>query len=64
MIVRNKDILENKWRIKGTRISVELIIKALYAYGIDWILKEYPTITLQDIADCLNFYVNDKKLGD
>ena len=34
MIVRSKDTLNNKWRIEGTRISVGLIINALYSDGI------------------------------
>lgn len=63
MIVRNKHTLNGKWRVDGTRISVETIVNALYSDGIDWILINYPTITINDIADCLNFYINDKELG-
>lgn len=62
MIVRNKDILNGKWRVDGTRISVETIVNALYSDGIDWILENYPTITINDIEDCLNFYINDKEI--
>lgn len=65
MIVRNKNILNGKWRIDGTRISIETIIIALKLKGIDWILENYLTITINDIADCLNFYINNKEIiGD
>lgn len=65
MIVRNKNILNGKWRVDGTRISVETIIIALKLKGIDWILENYLTITINDIADCLNFYINNKEIiGD
>lgn len=61
MIVRNKDMLNGKWRIDGTRISVETIIIALKSNGIDWILENYPTIAIKYVEDCLNFYINDKE---
>lgn len=61
MIVRNKNILNGKWRVVGTRISVETIIISLKLNGIDWILENYPTITINDIADCLNFYIKNNE---
>lgn len=66
MIVRNKNKLNGKWRVDGTRISVETIVIALKLNGIDWILENYPTITINDIADCLNCYINDNEeiIGD
>lgn len=63
MIVRNKNILNCKWIVDGTIISVGTIVNALYSDGIDWILENYPTITINDIADCLNCYIKNKKLG-
>lgn len=57
MIVRSKDILNNKWRIDGTRISVETVINGLSTYGLDWVLKNYPGLTISDIVDCLSFYI-------
>ena len=56
MIVRSKDILNNKWRIGGTRISVDVVINGLEINGLDWVLKNYPRLTIRDIVDCLNFY--------
>lgn len=58
MIVRNKHTLNNAWRIEGTRISVEVIINAVKRKGIDWVLHNYPTLSINDVVDCLNFYVN------
>ena len=62
MIVRNKHTLNGKWRIEGTRISVETIINTLKRKGIDWVLYNYPTITIKDVADCLNFYVKNEEI--
>lgn len=63
MIVRSKDILNNKWRIGGTRISVDVVINGLEINGLDWVLKNYPRLTISDIADCLSFYTeNDKEI--
>lgn len=63
MIVRSKDILNNKWRIDGTRISVDVVINGLKINGLDWVLKNYPRLTISDIADCLSFYTeNDKEI--
>lgn len=63
MIVRSKDILNNKWRIDGTRISVDVVINGLKINGLDWVLKNYPRLTISDIADCLNFYTeNDEEI--
>lgn len=44
-------ILGGKPVIKGTRISVELILKFLAAgWSIDELLENYPTITRDDIT--------------
>lgn len=63
MIVRSKDILNNKWRIEGTRISVDVVINGLKINGLDWVLKNYPRLTIRDIVDCLSFYIeNDREI--
>jgi uncharacterized protein (DUF433 family) len=50
------NILVGKPVIKGTRISVELVIDML---GSDWsfedILRNYPHITREDIIACLKY---------
>jgi uncharacterized protein (DUF433 family) len=55
-IVMNPDILAGKPTIKGTRISVELILGWLgSAWTIDEILNNYPHITRDDVLAALNF---------
>lgn len=55
-IVSTSDILRGKPRIKGTRISVSLILGHLAAGDSDaQILKEYPDLTREHIAACLDF---------
>lgn len=55
-IVSNPEIMLGKPIIKGTRITVELIIEKL-AYGIkhEDIIKSYPHITVEDILACLAY---------
>ena len=49
-IVSDKNILLGKPIIKGTRISVELILELLSAgWTEDMILESYPNITEQDL---------------
>ena len=55
-IVVNPKILVGKPVIKGTRISVELILKLL-AQGMqtDEILEEYPRLNRQDILAAMDY---------
>jgi len=55
-IVLNPKILVGKPVIKGTRISVELILKLL-AQGmqINEILEEYPRLNRQDILAAMDY---------
>jgi uncharacterized protein (DUF433 family) len=55
-IVRNKDIMMGKPCIKGTRITVELILEDLSKGAtIEWILEGYPQITREDIYACVDY---------
>ncbi len=55
-IVVSKDICHGKPHIKGTRISVELILNMLAGgMSIKDILEEYPQLSEEDIRSCL-FY--------
>lgn len=55
-IVMNPDILVGKPTIKGTRISVELILGWLGSgWTIEEILDNYPHITREDVLAALNF---------
>ena len=55
-IVATPDILVGKPRIKGTRISVELIVGRLAdGWGFEQILAPYPSITREDILAAQSF---------
>lgn len=62
-IVLNPDIMVGKPVIKGTRLTVEYIL-GLLAQGTTHaeMVKEYPTVTEEDIQACLLFAT--KVLGD
>ena len=55
-ITINQKVLAGKPIIRGTRISVELILKLL-AQGIstDEILDEYPRLKHQDVLAAINY---------
>ncbi|MEW6374670.1 MAG: DUF433 domain-containing protein [Thermodesulfobacteriota bacterium] len=55
-IVSTTDVLRGKPRIKGTRIPVSLILGYLAA-GKDFeeIIKEFPDLTKEQIAACLDY---------
>lgn len=55
-IVATPDTLVGKPRIKGTRISVELIVGWLAnGWSFEQILESYPNITRDDILAALAF---------
>ncbi len=55
-IVTDPDILVGKPTVKGTRISVELILGWLAAgWTFDNLLESYPNITREDILAALAF---------
>jgi uncharacterized protein (DUF433 family) len=55
-IVMNPDILVGKPTIKGTRISVELILGWLGSgWSIEEVLENYPRITREDVLAALSF---------
>jgi uncharacterized protein (DUF433 family) len=55
-ITSTNDILRGKPRIKGTRIPVSLILGYLAAgYGVEEIIKEFPDLTKEHIAACLDY---------
>ena len=55
-IKSNPDIMLGKPVIKGTRITVELILKRLSeGASMDEILEGYPNISKDDILACLSY---------
>ncbi len=55
-IVRNKEIMIGKPCIKGTRITVELILERLsQGATVEWLLDGYPHITKEDIFACIDY---------
>ena len=54
-IQRKPDILLGKPVIKGTRISVELIMRKLAeGYTVEDLLKSYPHLSKEKFRQCLN----------
>ena len=59
MITRDPKILLGKPIIKGTRISVELIMSKLASgYSIEQVLINYPHLTLKQIQACFEYTAN------
>lgn len=55
-IVTNPDILVGKPSVKGTRLSVELILGWLaQGWTIEVLLENYPTLTREDVLAALAF---------
>jgi uncharacterized protein (DUF433 family) len=55
-ITVNPQILSGKPIFEGTRIPVDLILEFLsQGYNIEEVLKEYPSLTKEDILGALNF---------
>ena len=58
-IVSTPDILRGKPRIKGTRISVSLILGYLAAdQTVEQIITEFPDLQKTQIIACLNYARN------
>lgn len=54
--VSTPDVLRGKPRVKGTRIPVSLVLGHLAAgQTVDEIIKEYPDLTSEQIAACLDY---------
>jgi len=61
-ITVNPQILSGKPIFEGTRIPVDLILEFLsQGYNIEEVLKEYPSLTKEDILWALNFASKKKK---
>jgi uncharacterized protein (DUF433 family) len=55
-IVADPDVLVGKPIIKGTRVSVELVMDLLAAgYSPDQIREQYDQLALEDIQACLSY---------
>lgn len=55
-IVTNPDILVGKPSVKGTRLSVELILGWLaQGWTIEMLLENYPTLSREDVLAALAF---------
>ena len=55
-IVADPEILAGKPAIKGTRISVELLLERLAnGWSVEMIIESYPRITREDIQAALAF---------
>ncbi len=58
-IVLDPEIMAGKPTIRGTRLTVELILGLLAQdMAIEEIIKEYPRLTREDILACLLFAHN------
>ncbi len=56
IIERNPEILQGKPIVKGTRISVELIVRKLAGgFSFNDILESYPHLTSQQVTAALEF---------
>ena len=57
-IVLDPAILTGKPVVKGTRLSVELIVDLLAeGWSNDDLLRSYPNLTMEDIRACLRYAV-------
>lgn len=55
-IIVDPDILMGKPVIRGTRISVELVLSKLgFEFNVDELLDDYPRLTMDDIRACLAY---------
>ena len=52
----NPEVLAGKPAVKGTRLSVQLILELLAdGWSIEEILDQYPTLTKDDVLACLRY---------
>lgn len=59
MIISDQNVCGGHPIISGTRITVFTIIDLINSdWVISEILYEYPSLTKQDIEDCLNYHEN------
>lgn len=57
-ITIDSEICNGKPTIRGTRITVQTVMEFLSAgESIDEILRQYPSLTREDISACLRFTV-------
>ena len=55
-IVTDPEILVGKPTVRGTRISVELVLKRLAQdLDLDGLFRSYPRLTREDVQACLEF---------
>jgi uncharacterized protein (DUF433 family) len=55
-IVMDPEILVGKPTVRGTRISVELVLKRLAQdLDLDGLFRSYPRLTREDVQACLEF---------
>lgn len=55
-IVSDPEILVGKPTVRGTRISVELVLKRLAQdLDVESLFKSYPRLTREDVQACLEF---------
>ena len=55
-IVVDPAVLVGKPVIKGTRISVELVVDLLgRGYTVEQVLQQYPHVTAEDVQACLAY---------
>jgi len=58
-IIINPDICNGRPVIKGTRITVQTILGFLASGdSIEDVLEEYPSLSKEDIYECLNYASN------
>ncbi len=55
-ILINPNVCFGKPVVRGTRIWVSLIVNYLASGStVDWIVKEYPQLTREDVGACLAY---------
>lgn len=61
-IVINPKILSGKPIFEGTRIPLDLILEFIaQGYSFDQIIKEYPTLSIEDISGALKLVAKTLK---
>ena len=62
-IISNPDILGGKPCVKGTRISVELIMDWLGTGGnVQTIAAKYPLLTAENVVEAIDYSMNSLKI--